>query len=709
MAGGTSTGAASEDETLTEIVVTALKRTMSVQEVPATIVVVSGDELRRQNVTSALDLPSVVPGLGILTSPGGKPLALIHGIGSNPAVASFDQSVSLFVDGVFAGHGQAYATPLFDLKDVEVVKGTQSALLGKNTSIGAVAITTNKPDFTFGYGISYSHEFYLKQNVVDAEVNLPFSDTLAVRVAGQFKQGDGWLHDTLSGQRTPITHDASGRISLRWSPTDQFDWTLSYQQDRLKQEGPEFFVAGDQFGILTGLAAALGDPKFTAGPFDYTQQSGRTGGSGSFDNFSISTEKRLTSTATYDWNAYTFTSLTGYFHDEKPALTNADALPLSPIVENEIESDEQVSQEFRVTSQKIGRFDFVLGAVYLHDVWHHELDADISAPLPLTGNSDNHYTQHEETESVFGQTNIDIVKDLRATVGLRGTKEAKTGDFARYVLVPGLIELIYPGVAPGTLTRHEGDLDGSVGLEYQFDRKQMLYASYSKGTKGGGYQDSPSTLAGAEYKREIARSAEVGAKWGFGDLGHINLALFSTEVSNYQLGNFSGIAFVVDSLDVNSKGVEFDALWAPVAGLTVAANGTYADTWNTHPTGAPTFYGSTLNFSPRWTGSVSLGYNHSLGAEYKLSAEASVLFRSQVLLLIPTTSIIPPSAAYAKANLRVALGHAKSGLEVAVVMRNLNDKRTTVYGYQAAPGIPGATIVSSDEPRTIALQVSIKR
>jgi len=493
---------------------------------------------------------------------------------------------------------------------------------------------------------------------------------------------------------------------MRWTPGESFDWTLSYQQDRLGARGPVFFAGRDQFGLLTGLAAALGDPNYRVGRFDYTSQSGRAGGNGVFDD---STEKRLTSTAIYDWNGYTFTALTGYYRNDKKSLVNADALPRSPIALTERQTDNQASQELRVTSPKVGRFDYVLGALYLHDAWTHNTGSDTVAPIPISGRVDNLYSQLVNAESVFGQVNIDVVQNLRASVGVRGTGESKEGEFARYTLVPGLLSvLLYPPIAPGNLSRRENDLDGSVGLQYQFDREKMLYTSYSKGTKGGGYQDTPTSLAGAEYKPEIARTAEIGAKWGFGRTGHINGAVFYTKIRDFQLGTFNGASWVVNNLDIDSKGAEFDALWAPLPGLTAVLNGTYSDTWNTQ-TGAPNFYGTSVPFAPRWTGKAALGYGHSLG-EYEISSEASVDIRGQVLLAIQQTGAerLPPSDAFAKANLRVALSDPKSGLEIAVVGRNLNNRRTTTYGYQAFPNLPGTAIFSSDMPRTIALQVSIK-
>jgi iron complex outermembrane recepter protein len=691
---------------LQEVVVTALKRTQSVQDVAATVNVVTGDTLRQQSITSAVALPSVAPGLEVELSPSNRPVVLIHGLGSNPAVASFDQSVSLFVDGVFEGHGKAYSSPLFDINDVEVIKGTQSALLGKNTSIGAVALTTNKPEFKFGYGIDYTHEFYLNKNIVDGNINVPLSDNFAVRLSGQHDQGDGWIRDDLTGQNSPQTRNDAGRLSLRWLLSDALEWTLSYEHDKLDQQGPVFFMAADKLGIATHWAQLLGDPNFTVSSDDRTRQTGRPGQK---DAYSASDADRGTSTITYGLAGYDFTVLTGYYHSNSNVLNNPNALPGSPLTQREREGDESVSQEFRVTSPQIGRLDYVLGALYLHDRWSHDIDTDIIAPLPITGNSDNHYTQYVDTESLFGQLNYQIIGGLKATAGLRGTVEEKKADFARSILRPGFITAIYPPLDPSSLSRRERDLDSSFGFEDQLAQNRLVYASYSKGTKSGGFQDTPTTLAGAEYRAEIARTSELGAKLGLGSHGHANIALFNTDVHNFQLGNYNGAAFVVDNIDLNSKGVDVDVGWSLVRGLAAGVTGTYADTRNVHPSGAPTFYGSTVPFAPRWTGSASLNYSYSLGERYEVTGGASVDLRSHVALVIQSNSVVPPSQGYAKANLRLALRMPETGMEIAVIGRNLNNERTTTFGFQTFPSVPGSYIVSTDEPRTIALQFSLER
>lgn len=694
------------DNSVQEVVVTALKRTDKVQNIPATVSVVSGQVLQKQMITSALDLPSVVPGLQIQSAPGGIPVALIHGLGSNAGVNAFDQSVSLFVDGVYAGHGRAYSSALFDVGDVEVIKGTQSALLGKNTSVGAVSLTTNKPGFTFGYDLSYSHEFELNSDIVDVAANLPLSDTLAIRVAGHFNRLGGWIHNTVTGQDSPETTTDAGRISIRWAPNDRLDWTTSYQQDRNDQEGPVFYMAKDGTGFERSLAAALGDPNFTVGLNDQTRQTGLNGAKDAYD---VAHSRRVTSNLTYEWGDYQFTSLTGYYRSSKNSSFNGLGLPNNPLYLLDPESDEQISQEFRVVSPKIWRVSYIVGALYMHDIWSHDEEFVSLPPVPLTGDAYTYYTQYVNTESLFGQVNYDITDDFQLTGGLRYTNEDKRADFDRQVITPGLItELLYPGFASAERSRTEGDLDGSVGLRYKFGSGRMVYLTYSKGTKGGGYQNDPTSPASAEYKAEVAHSVELGTKLGFGSRGHVNIALFHTDVSNFQLGTYNGAAFLVDNIDLRSQGAEFEGSWRLTDALTAALSATYADVVNIHPDPAK-FYGAAQPDAPKWSGSVSLAYSRPVTERFNFDANASVDFRSRMNLQVATNTPVTPAQAYAKVNLRLAVTDAKTGVEFALVGRNLNDVRVANFGYQAFPSVPQSYLVSTDPPRTIALQISIRR
>lgn len=692
--------------TVPEVVVTALKRSDTVQNVPATITVVSGQTLQNQIITSAMDLPTVAPGLQIQSGPGSLPVALIHGLGSNAGVNSFDQSVSLFVDGIYSGHGQAYVSSLFDINDVEVVKGTQSALLGKNTSIGAVTLTTRKPGARFGYDLSYAHEFELGSDVVNGAVNIPLSDTLAVRIAGVYSDMGGWIHNDLTNSDSPETKTTGGRISLRWRPDDRLDWTLSFQSGRADQKGPLFYVAKDGLGIEAGLAAALGDPAFTAQFNDHTRQSGRNGAP---DAFYVNHDERVVSDLSYRLGGYTLTSLTGYYRDRKNSLFNAAALPNSPINAADPEQDEQISQELRIVSPKIGQFDYVAGALYMHDIWSHDSVTQAFAPLPLTGSFFNHYAQYVDTVSVFAQGNYDLTEKLRATGGIRYTSEDKAGAFYRTTLAPGIITFFLDPPIPYTrLSRSESDVDGSVGLQYRFSPGHMIYASWGKGTKGGGYQSGPKTLADAEYRSESASSFEIGAKWEFGSRGHVDVAYFNTHISDFQLGLFNGTKFIVDNIPLDSQGVDFEGAWNLTSSLSAALTVTYADARDPRPD--PTkFYGSTTPDAPRWSGQAALSYNHPLTERYDFAGQVGVQFRSKMALQESTNTTVTPSDGFTKVNLRLAVSDRKSGVEVALVGKNLNNERSANFGFPAFPNLPQAYLVSTDPPRTIAVQVSIKR
>ena len=201
-----------------EILVTALKRSQSAQSVPTTISVTSGTTLTNSAITSVDQLTQVTPGLRLQSVFGGLVAPTIRGISSSPSNNSFEQAVGLYIDGVFAGHPRDYVSALFDVERVEVLKGTQGAILGKNTSIGAVSIVTRKPGTELGYNLSYMHEFALNSEFLDAGIDVPLSPTLFARVAGQVTDQGGWIKYRREGGDRPTNRTRAIRGTLRWEP-----------------------------------------------------------------------------------------------------------------------------------------------------------------------------------------------------------------------------------------------------------------------------------------------------------------------------------------------------------------------------------------------------------------------------------------------------------------------------------------------------------
>jgi iron complex outermembrane receptor protein len=697
-----------------EIVVTALKRAASVQDVPATVTVVSGEAIVKANITSALDLPAITPGVLIQAAPGVSPVASIRGIGTNASNQAFDQSVALFVDGIFLARGKDYASSLFDIGDVQVIKGAQSAVLGKNTTVGAIALTTRRPEDAFGYELSYNHDFSLDSDTIDAALNVPLSDTFAVRVSGRYADLGGWQRNDLLNEDSPQIRTRAARIALRWNPTEDLDWNLNYQHEKFRSEGQMLYVAGDTNRLMAAYAARAGDPNFTAAFNDRFRSSPRPG----FPNdFATNKSDRIISNLSYSLgDGYELTAITAYLRSRGDFLSNNNAVANAPVyLASDLNGSNTFSNEIRLTTPKIGIFDVLAGVFYYHDVYRYNIGFDAVAPSPLQGFANTRFKQNTEDFSGFASVNIYPTDRLTINGALRYTHEERSADYVRDVIRPGnLVSLIYSPFAPGSQKRSRSFLDGSVSAQYEIMSDFMGYVSYGKGSKSGGFANAPNNpfalrpdgSRAAEFNDEIAKTFEVGLKIGRGSGSHLNVAFFNIMINDFQTSLFSGTQFIVKNIDIRSRGAEVEAVLKASDHLRFSVNATYADALNKDH--LPTER-SVLVRAPKWNGIANVNFVHPLGGDLNFSADGSVEFRSQLYFQDVLSSTVPVAKSFAKLGLRLAVAHPRSGVTVALVGRNLTNRRVPNYGTGLFPGVAGAYLASSEPPRTVAIQLSIKR
>lgn len=701
-----------QDVAQNDIVVTALKRTISVQDTPVTVNLVSGEALERANITSAVDLPTITPGVLIQVSPAGFPLAAMRGIGSASSNQSFDQSVALFVNGIFAPRGRDYASSLFDIADLQVVKGGQSAILGKNTTIGALVLTTRRPEYEFGFAASYSYELELGSDTIDAVVNVPFGEKFAIRMAARTSNHEGWLHNDLLNEDTPVTKTRAGRISARWEPIDNLEWNASYQKETYTVRGQVLYLAGDPAGVVRRLAAAAGDPNFTAQLNDHYRSSPRPGFG---PDLTTNNSERAVSDLTFDFGeGYSLTALFGYLHSTGSFLTNFNSIANAPFYFfSDRAGGTTYSQELRLSTPRIGIFEFVGGGLYYHDKYGIGFGADAISPIPITGAEVTDFDQTTESWSGFGAVTAHLMEELTFNGAVRYTTEDRSADFSRTIIRGGaLVAAVFRPFPPTTLSRSSNNFDYSASLQYRFGADGMAYVSYGKGTKSGGFANNPNdpralrpdgSLA-TEFDDEVAKTMEIGAKFGRASGTHLNLAAYHIDLDGHQTSFFSGVNFVVRNIDVRTQGVEVDAAFRVNDALRLSVNVTYADAINKNPTITQR---ERLARAPKWSGIAAINYAQELESGWMLSADANAEFRTRLFYTDELGSPAPPSDGYVKLGLRLGLDDRNSGLGIALIGRNLTDKRIINFATGAFPGLP-AFIASTDVPRTIAVQVSYR-
>src|SRR6267142_4485742 len=210
-------------DALQEIVVTAQKRDQAVQDIPITVTVLTADALVASDSKDLFQLANYVPGMVFSRAPDDGLALSFRGVGTGARSQAFDQSVALFLNGLFLAKGRLYSQALFDVRQIEFTKGTESSLLGKNASVGAISVVTREPGSTLAGEVLGTAEGEHGGGTVDGAIDVPLGDKAAVRVAGHYNDTNGWVRNTATGREVPVDKETGVRITGGWHPQESFD------------------------------------------------------------------------------------------------------------------------------------------------------------------------------------------------------------------------------------------------------------------------------------------------------------------------------------------------------------------------------------------------------------------------------------------------------------------------------------------------------
>ena len=739
---------------LEEVVVTARKRTEPLQSVPISATVVTGAAVSNENISSIQDLTRTLPSVQLAQGSTSN-RQIIRGIGSgdNP---SFEQSVGTFVDDVYHGRSRTSEADLFDLDRVEVLKGPQTTYFGNNAIAGALSELTHDPGSTFGGTMRGAYTPQFNGYTYEAAVDLPASNQLTARVAGQFARSDGWIDDLGAGQHIPNTQNAGIRGTLVWNPTEALAVRFKAQHASEHEIGGLAVVRGGcpqpaNFGPSTGFCADV----IAAGDGPYSSNFTRNTSPG--QSTDLATDD-YNAKVTYDAGPLTVTSVTAYTHYTYGLDQDLDLSPLDLISLMAPEKYQQFSQELRLTSNTHGALDYLAGLYYQHSdlsvqnaltdgflnptIAHTAAFAPLIPYLPLA--TDDNFTERNNTESAFAASTWHITSKLELTAALRYTDVAKdfnqsvavdTGNFtyAQPTSLPSSVAGLAAAFAraaalatPGytQLSRDDNHLSRSAALQYEPVSDVMLYARYDNGFKAGGFNGVDLTDRGTalDFAPETVNAYELGAKNGlFDNRVTLNVALFRSIYSNLQL---AGVVPSVSGAYVNrvqnaggalSQGVELETEGRITRELRTSLSVAYLEAYYTrYPNATPTalqtlagakfqdLTGQTTPFAPRWSADWSIVYEIPVAANLKLRTQNDLFGRAAELLNFNND---PYSAqgGYVREDLTLALASA-AGWELAVIGKNLTDR--TIRTYAAAyPTSLGSFIYMTEPPRNVTLQL----
>ena len=701
-----------------DIVVTALKQGQTALEAPATITLLEPEALQSKNITSGNQLNAIVPGLTMSVGVGGLPGTSFRGLGSNSAVFSLEPSVAEYIDGAYMPHMRDYVAPLYDMDHIEFIKGTQSTLLGKNTSLGAISIVNRRPTKDFGYELRLTHSFGVEANRLEAVVNTPVTDTLQLRTAFFASRGDGWVRNVYRDLDEPDQTDISGRIALAWQPTPTLDIFASYQRDHRHLRGQSLEVVNDPAGTIAARAAATGVPFDTRAIGVSASASASVGGTVAGVNpYDKQDTDRLNGIVELAVGDHTITSQTAYTTWASPRVTDLDftAAHLFNIIDDE--RSKTFTQELRLASPNSGRLTYLVGLFYYYNSWSYGRTfggaPSNSVGFPLVGLAVSRTVLPTRAYSAFASGTWEVVDGLKIDGGVRYTHEKKEGRFVRNTTG----NLPFPTVPAVTYKPQVTEpVDINVGARFEPTSNLLLYASYSKGSKSGGFQDAPTTAAGAPFRPETAYSAEAGAKLRFTG-GYLTAAIFNTRVDGFQtsyttpVGTPAVVQTVVGNSDVRARGVEANLSWEIVPGLTIGGNVVYSDavfTGNFPANASVAREGDRLTRAPEWSGSGTIDYEGEVGG-VELFAGSRVDFTSKTLYqFVVPQPLAPFGASRGIVDARVGVRAPDKSWELAVLGTNLGDRRFVDFATSITAG-GGAYYGSFNRPRTVSVQLTVKR
>ncbi len=685
--------AQNDDGGIDAIVVVARKREENVQTVPISMTAIKGEDLQERGIARVSDLVGNVPNL--TQDGGGAVLGAIgiRGIVSQTRNIGFDSGLGVYIDGVLTVRPNGFDQELPDIATLEVLRGPQGTLFGRNTTAGAINITTRKPDLEAFHAEGRAAIGNLDQREASVLLTGPLvPGKLGVKLAGSIASRDGYILNVVNNQKLNNLNRKALRGSLLWQPNEDVDVNLSgswlKQADRLLLGQ----VADNTVGGLAGL------PGFFADPYIVAQ-----------DAPSLQTRDIWTTNLNIDWRIgdYTVTSITAYGENKSQLIDDDDARPLPLSSSNFQDGADQFTQELRLASPSSGTFDYLIGLFYLRQ----DADADrrttvVGPPGPAAflGAIASLSTLKTDAYAAFVSGDWRLAPGITISGGLRYNIETRKLNFRQtnsaFVPLPNLI---------ARLDRTDKDLSGNLSVTWQLAETARVYASAARGFKSGGFNPDIVGSTDISFGPEKVWSYEAGLKTDLLDRKlRVNAAAFYTDYKDLQVSALVGAAFQIrNAAAAKIKGFELEVTAKPIRAIELNFGAGYTDaTYDDFPGCAPATNcaGNRLPFVPKLSLNAGAQANVPVaGGELTLRGDLS--WRSSIYY---EAANVPDGRlpGYMLVNGRVAYSFANDRFTVALFGRNLFDKRYRDFSFYLAPF--DQRMVRWAVPRTYGLELSTR-
>lgn len=731
-----------------DIVVTAQNRTQRLQDVPIAINVVSSDQLNKQNVVDVQGLTRVDPSVQ-LNATGNQTFVSVRGVGTRDNGEAQDTSVAVNVDGEYINRPNFLNSAIFDIERVEVLRGPQGTLQGRNATAGALNFITKKPSFDFGGDASVSYGNY-NQLIAQAGINLPVGQTLSFRIAGLASdRGKGYTYHPNVDVRTGDQHLYGGRLSTRYEPTSDVRIDLAGEYSHSKtfsnQEayvdltaagnGPGAGCSQNGFSeyapLVPGVQCVPSGTNFLArvdrGAYNAALTYKRSYGSSEVETYAVRGR------VSYDFNVATLTYTGGYRHGESSGFN-----PTAPnfVTYNYGTNVDTQSHELRLNGNQ-SIFNWQVGAFYFDE----KLDTTSGLFSPFIGANGTYINffkrpdPHTQSYAAFGQTDIRLTDTLSAVGGVRYTKNDRSATFQNYSFLFNSGPAVPTGAPTQTLNLKSSDdkVTWLAGLNYKPSQRTLVYGKVSTGFKAGGYDTN------GAYKPETNTAYELGTKLQFGERGqHIfDLTGFYYDYKDLQTSVLLNAAVGAQTFNAGSAtvyGIEAQSTFAlspndhfnasvnylhtkyddllisvpviSVSGSTLQTIGDLGGGVN----GAivqPSLAGTKLPNSPAVT--IYFSYEHvfELGSAGTVTANAGTRFKS-AFFLDPFNYRDERQTAFTQSDINISYQPPSERFSIQGFVQNLENYRPLTYAAFTIAGPAQLFRWSFGTPRTYGVRVTTK-
>lgn len=677
--------AAQTTEGLGDIIVTAQRRSENLMDVPVAVTAVTADDLAAARVDNIANIGAISPSISFSTtnSPATSANIQIRGIGTVGNNVVFEGAVGVFVDGVYRSRAGQVLANFLDIGDLQILRGPQGTLFGKNTSAGALLLTSTRPsttDFSANYELTVAN---YDTQLVRGAFNAPLNDKVGVRVAAMWSHNDGFIRNPLGG-----SYNGGRSFGFKFQtlvePSDsvRLHFIADYAESRNNCcYGNVDAVDGPTQPLINALSAAIGNPIVNGAPLRYRQALNR-------DTDQEVRDRGVTLIGEFDLAGGTLTSTTAYRRWDAPQrnsdadFTGADIVNIDGRF-----ASKQVSQELVYNNSVGDTADYVLGAYYAHEkidtgrnfMWGTQAQAFWNAALaprgippgfaqaPAGATFSNEIEQGKSTSyAAFMHWTVHLGEQLSLIAGARYTREEKDGSF-RDAAVPAVPRPVFTllGLRPGPAydrSTTDNALSGTLGLRYEFNSDATAYLTYSRGFKAGGVNldgNAAGTVANnpavdgtpfdptpgvpnvpldPTYRPEKIDGFEAGLKLRWLDgRARTSMAAFYNDISDLQVAQFLGLQFaIINAKSAKSYGAEIENEFQLTDGINLQLAGTWlpkADFGNDPRLGVPNanpvlggLAGRRFSRTPKFAGNAAINLDQPISSRLAITGRAAVQY-----------------------------------------------------------------------------------